>query len=180
MKFGTTKTTEDDELEQFSVTGIKNRMAAQYTAWRDEVIAKLEPVVYPNHAWVVYAGVDTQQPQAAFTNREYAEILISHMVGAIDPVLRERSEIEAMNIEVDKYKDQVSFGKMPYEIILNSEGEVFDSWGPQDGIPKIEEPMLVNEKRHALAGTFWGWTPGEAAENAQKLFHDLKEKGQLK
>ncbi|MHA4737768.1 hypothetical protein [Dyadobacter sp. MSC1_007] len=83
-----------------------------------------------------------------------------------------------MNIVVDKYKEQVSFGKMPYEIILNSEGDVFDSWGPNDGIPAIEEPVEMNEKLHSLAGTFWGWTQGEAIENAQKLFQELKQKGE--
>ncbi|MBO9615617.1 MAG: hypothetical protein J7619_23170 [Dyadobacter sp.] len=178
MKFGPTKT-EEEELEEYSAEGMRNRLAAAYTAWRDEVAAKLEPVVYPNHAWVVYAGTETQQPQAAFTNREYADILAGHMVGVIDPVLRERSEIKAMNIEVDKYKEQVSFGKMPYEIILNAKGEVYDSWGPNDGIPAIKEPVPLTDKWPALSGTFWGWTGGEAIENAQKMFQELKGKAQL-
>lgn len=175
MKFGAVKT-EEEEFDEFSMQAIKNQLAAEYTVWREQVAAKLEPVVYPNHAWVVYAGVETQKPQAAFTNREYAEILAGHMIGAIDPVLRERSEIEAINLEVDKYKEQVSFGKMPYEVILNTKGEVYDSWGPNDGIPDIEEPSPKLEKSFGLAGTFWGWTGGEAIENAQKLFQELKEK----
>jgi len=73
----------------------------------------------------------------------------------------------------------VSLGKMPYEIILNNQGEVFDSWGPGDGIPSIEEPVIMNEKLHALAGTFWGWTGSEAIANAQKLFRSLREKGEI-
>jgi hypothetical protein len=179
MKFGAVKTKEDEEFEQYSVEGMKKRLAAEYTAWRDEVAAKLEPVVYPNHAWVVYAGNDIQQPQAAFTNREYAEILTGHMQGAIDPVLRERSEIIAMNIKVDKYKDQVSFGKMPFEIILRKDGEVFDAWGPADGIPTIDTPKVSESERHILGGTFWGWTKGEAIEEAQKLLQAMKDSGDI-
>ncbi|MET7253593.1 hypothetical protein [Dyadobacter fermentans] len=178
MKFGTTKT-EEEELEEYSAEGMRKRLAAAYTAWRDEVTAKLEPVVYPNHAWVVYAGSETQHPQAAFTNREYAEILASHMQGAIDPVLRERSEIAAMNIRVDKYKEQVSFGKMPYEIILRKDGEVFDAWGPEDGMPSIDTPKVSESERHILGGTFWGWTKGEAIEEAQKLLEAMKAAGDI-
>lgn len=55
-----------------------------------ETFSELVFVAYPDHAWVVYSGNDTQQPQAAFTNREYAEILVGYMQGAIDPVLREQ------------------------------------------------------------------------------------------
>lgn len=179
MKFEITKTREEEEFDESSVDGMKKRLTAEYTVWREEITAKLEPVIYPNHAWVVYAGNDSQQPQAAFKNREYAEILAGYMQGAIDPVLWERSEVKAMNLRVDEYKEQVSFGKMPYEIILNSKGEVFDSWGPSDGIPSIEEPVVMNEKLHALAGTFWGWTGREAIESAQKLFQELREKGEV-
>jgi hypothetical protein len=132
----------------------------------------------PNHAWVVYAGGETQRPQAAFSNRRDAEILIGHMIGAIDPVLCDRSQITEMNLVIDQYVQQVSSGKMPFEIILNSAGEVFDSRGPNDGIPAIEEPVLMNEKLHALAGTFWGRTSAEAVESAQKLFEQLKQKGE--
>ena len=178
MKFGATKT-EEQELDEYSVEGMKNRLAIEYTKWRDEVAAKLEPVVYPDHAWVVYSGTDTQQPQAAFTNREYAEILSSHMQGAIDPVLRERSEIAALNIKVDEYKEQVSFGKMPFEIILRKDGEVFDAWGPEDGMPTIDTPKVSESDRHILGGTFWGWTKGEAIEEAQKLLEAMKVAGDI-
>ncbi|WP_426291994.1 hypothetical protein ACN9ML_18345 [Dyadobacter endophyticus] len=178
MKFGTVKN-EKEEFEEFSMEAMKLQLAAEYTAWREEVAAKLEPVVYPNHAWVVYAGNDTQQPQAAFTNREYAEILASHMQGAIDPVLRERSEIDAMDIKVDKYLEQVSFGKMPFEIILRKDGEVFDAWGPEDGMPTISAPKVSESDRHILGGTFWGWTKGEAIEEAQNLLEAMKEAGDI-
>nr|WP_295926534.1 hypothetical protein [uncultured Dyadobacter sp.] len=133
----------------------------------------------PGYVWVVYAGTESQQAQAAFTDRKYAEKLAGHMIGTTDPVLREQNEVEAMDLVVDQYKEQVSAGKMPFEIILNHEGAVFDSWGPDDGIPVIEEPVLMNEKHHTLAGTFWGSTRDEAIENAQRLFRELTGRGEV-
>ncbi|MCF0043654.1 hypothetical protein LXM24_26345 [Dyadobacter sp. CY399] len=170
---------EAEDQEDFSTDAIKVLLAGQYTAWRDEVAMQLEPVVYPDHAWVVYSGIVTQEPQAAFTNREYAEILACHMDGALDPILMERTELAEMGFQVDKYKELVSFGKMPYNIILLENGEVFDSWGPQDGIPTIDEPT-VGRERLSLGGTFWGWTHGEAVEEAQRLWKELNAKGQFK
>lgn len=101
------------------------------------------------------------------------------MDGALDPILMERSELHEMAIEVDKYKKLVSFGKMPYNIILLEDGDVFDSWGPQDGIPTIDEPK-VGKERLSLGGTFWGWTNSEAVEEAQRLWKELYSKGEFK
>lgn len=177
MELGTTKVTDEKSFDGLEDT--KEYLLANYTVWREQFRKKIQPVANPDCAWVVYAGTETQRPQAAFSNRECADQLVMYMQGATDPVLHERSEIQAMNIVVDRYKEQVSFGKMPYEIILNSQGEVFDSWGPGDGIPSIEEPVIMNEKLHALAGTFWGWTGVEAIESARQLFNALKEKGEI-
>lgn len=176
------------ELETIKIIGYEGidgledsneHLLAKYTVWRQEFKGRMQPVADPNHAWVVYAGTDAQRPQAAFSNRECADQLVFYMQGASDPVLRERSQIKAMNIVVDRYFEQICFGKMPYEIILNSQGEVFDSWGPSDGIPAIEEPVIMNEKLHALAGTFWGWTGRQAIQEAQLLFSLLKEKEEI-
>jgi len=178
MKFETTETIKE-ELDKFGNESAEKGLPSSYRAWQEEFKRKMQPVVYPDHAWVVYTGTDTHRPQAAFTNRECADQLILYMQGAIDPVRCARSELKAMDLVIDQYKEQLCLGKMPYEIILNSEGEVFDSWGPTDGIPSIEEPVIMNEKLHALAGTFWGWTGMEAIEKAQELFRSLRAKGEI-
>lgn len=176
------------ELKIIKVTGYEgidslddssDYLVAKYTAWREEFKGRMQPVADPNCAWVVYAGTEAQRPQAAFSNKECADQLVLYMQGASDPVLRERSQIKAMSIVVDRYQEQICFGKMPYEIILNSQGEVSDSWGPSDGIPAIEEPVIMNEKLHALAGTFWGWTGRQAIVEAQQLFNLLRDKGEI-
>lgn len=179
MKSQATKTFGEEDFDEYSLEAIEKSLLDKYTIWREEFKRKIQPVASLNYAWVVYAGTDTLRPQAAFTNRECADQLVLYMQGAADPVRFERSAIRAMNLVVDKYEEQVSFGKMPYEIILDSKGQVFDSWGPSDGIPSIEEPVIMNEKLHALAGTFWGWTGKEAIENAQQLFWSLREKGEI-
>lgn len=179
MKFEATKTRKEEDFDEYSVEAMEKSLLAKYTVWQQEFKEKIQPIVSPNYAWVVYAGTDTLRPQAAFTNQECADQLVLYMQGATGPMHCELSAIKAMNLVIDKYEEQVSLGKMPYEIILDSKGEVFDSWGPSDGIPSIEEPVLMNEKLHALAGTFWGWTGKEAIENAQQLFRSLREKGEI-
>ncbi|QRR00118.1 hypothetical protein [Dyadobacter sandarakinus] len=156
--------------DTYSTDEIKTRLVAEYKAWRNQVASTLEPVIYPNHAWVVYSGCQTQVLQAAFSNREYAQILGSYILDALEPVLVERSELEEIGVDIDRYKDPVSFGKLPFEIILRPDGEVFECWGPQDGIPLIQKPTVLPGKQSCITGTFWGWTQQEAISAAQTYY----------
>lgn len=81
-------------------------------------------------------------------------------------MLQERSEIKVMGL--------VCFGKMPFEIILRKDGEVFDAWGRADGMPTIDTPKVSESERHILGGTFWGWTKGEAIEETQKFWLKIR------
>jgi hypothetical protein len=165
-----------DDHGEFDPENYKQELVKAYTKWRDNIAANLAPVEYPHHAWVVFAGLDTQTPQAAFTNREYAEILSAYMQGAIEPILVPREEI---TLEVDKYLDPVRDGKQPFEVILNDQGELFDAWSPEDGMPNIVEPSIAKNGRKSLSGTFWGWDKFEAIRHAESYWKELHQAGKI-
>jgi hypothetical protein len=154
-------------------------------AWKEELANNLAPITDPNLIWVVLVGTESI-PLAAFTNQEYADIMAGHFPDAQDPIQVNRTETVLI---VDQYKEEVSNGKMPFEIIVKKDGSIFDCFGPEDGIRKLIEPVIsshstynidekkfvIDDQKAGVTGVFWGLHQYEAMQNAKSFWQQLSQ-----
>ncbi|CAG5067945.1 hypothetical protein DYBT9623_00673 [Dyadobacter sp. CECT 9623] len=152
-----------------------------YQDWKLAFEEDFQPISEPDKVWVVLSGLNSDLPQAAFSRKEYADLLSGFLDTEAEPIEVPKTEA---GLEIDKYVEPLSDGMRPFQMTITQDGEIVHVLGPDDALVTIEEPQLINVHSddpdagelvcdgniQLLKGTFWGWDEHEALRTALALF----------